>query len=99
MIEAKICIICGYQTINDILCDNCGKTPLPKEKYVMKNDRRVNSVSEMFQPSSFSLFGDLLKISAEGFWIRGVKVEQGPNEAKEVYDTFINYLRSGKKGD
>jgi len=45
------------------------------------------------------MFGDLLKITADGFWIRGVKVEQGPNEAKEVYETFINYLRAGKKGD
>lgn len=99
MMVSKLCIICGYQIIDDILCEHCGKAPLPKKEYAMKNDRRVNSLTGVFNPSSFSMFGDLFKISPEGFWIRGVKVEQGPNEAKEVYDTFIEYLRSSKKGD
>jgi hypothetical protein len=31
---------------------------------------------------------EMLKISPDGFWVRGVKVEQGPGEAKEVYEAF-----------
>jgi hypothetical protein len=99
MMEAKMCVQCGFKSISTIKCDHCGKPPLPKEAYTMKNDRRVNSLLGMFQPSSFSLFGDLLRISAEGFWIRGVKVEQDKDEAQKIYDTFINYLCNVKKGD
>lgn len=35
---------------------------------------------------------EMLKISKDGFWVRGVKVEQGPGEAEEVYNAFKNYL-------
>lgn len=28
---------------------------------------------------------EMLRISPEGFWVRGVKVEQAPNEAEAVY--------------
>jgi hypothetical protein len=36
--------------------------------------------------------GEMLKISPDGFWVRGVKVEQGPEEAKEVYEAFLKLL-------
>ena len=35
---------------------------------------------------------EMLKISKDGFWVRGVKVEQGPGEAEEVYNAFKSYL-------
>ena len=28
----------------------------------------------------------------EGFWVRGVKVEQGPKEAEEVYEAFKQWM-------
>lgn len=31
---------------------------------------------------------EMLRVSPEGFWIRGVKVEQGPNEAEAVYNAI-----------
>ena len=31
---------------------------------------------------------EMLRVSPEGFWVRGVKVEQGPNEAEAVYKTI-----------
>ena len=33
-----------------------------------------------------------IKISEEGFWVRGVKVEQGPGEAEIVYNAFKEFL-------
>lgn len=33
-----------------------------------------------------------IKISDDGFWVRGVKVEQGPNEARVVYEAFREFL-------
>lgn len=34
----------------------------------------------------------MLVISDKGFWVRGVKVEQGPNEANQVYQAFQQWL-------
>lgn len=31
---------------------------------------------------------EMLKISEDGFWVRGVKVEQGPGEARAVYEAM-----------
>lgn len=33
-----------------------------------------------------------IKITEEGFWVRGEKVEQGPEEARIVYDAFREFL-------
>ena len=33
-----------------------------------------------------------IKISDDGFWVRGVKVEQGPTEARVVYEAFREFL-------
>jgi methionyl-tRNA synthetase len=99
MMEAKMCVQCGFKSISTIQCEHCGKLPLPKEFYTVKSDQSVNSLSNTFKYSSISLFDDLLKISPEGFWIRGVKVEQDKDEAQKVYDTFINYLHNVRKGD
>ena len=31
---------------------------------------------------------EMLRVSPEGFYIRGVKVEQGPNEAQAIYNAI-----------
>ena len=46
---------------------------------------------------SMIIFDGILKISKEGFWIRGIKVEQNENEAELVYNEFLQYLQLGKK--
>lgn len=33
-----------------------------------------------------------IKITDNGFWVRGVKVEQDEKEAKTVYDAFREFL-------
>lgn len=35
---------------------------------------------------------EMIRISPEGFWIRGVKVEQDEKEAKIVYEAFKQWL-------
>jgi uncharacterized protein YeaO (DUF488 family) len=58
------------------------------------------SCSPITFPNSFVFFNpelnknkeEILRISKDGFWVRGVKVEQGENEAKEVYEAFIKLL-------
>jgi hypothetical protein len=34
----------------------------------------------------------MLVISEQGFWVRGVQVEQGPEEATQVYQAFQQWL-------
>jgi hypothetical protein len=47
--------------------------------------------------SSFTINGEgpieMIRISKEGFYVRGVKVEQGPGEAEEVYKAFLEMMR------
>jgi hypothetical protein len=37
---------------------------------------------------------EYVRITPEGFYVRGTKVDQGPNEATIVYLAFLNYLQS-----
>ena len=39
---------------------------------------------------------EMLKISHDGFYVRGVKIEQGEGEAQKVYDAFIAWMYSVK---
>lgn len=34
----------------------------------------------------------MLVIGEDGFWVRGTKVEQGPEEARQVYTAFQQWL-------
>ena len=35
---------------------------------------------------------EMLKVGPDGFWVRGVKVEQDANEAKAVYEAFKQWM-------
>jgi len=35
---------------------------------------------------------EMLKIAPDGFYVRGVKVEQGPDEAEAVYKAFKEFM-------
>jgi hypothetical protein len=35
---------------------------------------------------------EMLKVGPDGFWVRGVKVEQGPGEAQAVYRAFKEWM-------
>lgn len=37
--------------------------------------------------------GEILKISPDGFYVRGVKIEQGPDEAQAVYSALCNLMQ------
>lgn len=36
--------------------------------------------------------GEMLKVTKDGFYVRGVKVEQGPGEAAAVYAAFKEFM-------
>ena len=35
---------------------------------------------------------EMLRVSKDGFYVRGVKVEQGPGEAEAVYKAFKEFM-------
>ena len=35
---------------------------------------------------------EMIKVGPDGFWVRGVKVEQGPDEARQVYEAFKQWI-------
>lgn len=35
---------------------------------------------------------EMIKVTKDGFYVRGVKVEQGPEEAEQVYAAFKEWL-------
>lgn len=39
---------------------------------------------------------EMLKVSQEGFWVRGVKVEQDAKEAETVYNAFKAWMMWAK---
>ena len=53
------------------------------------NDKPVvdNSVNFMIDNNE-----EIMAIRQDGFYIRGVKLEQDDKEAKKVYDTFCEWL-------
>lgn len=36
--------------------------------------------------------GEMLRVTEDGFYVRGVKVEQGPGEAEAVYAAFKEFM-------
>ena len=37
---------------------------------------------------------EMLRIANDGFYVRGVKVEQGPGEAEAVYRAFLDFMHN-----
>jgi hypothetical protein len=35
---------------------------------------------------------EMLRVSPEGFWVRGIKVDQDDNEAQTVYNAFKSWM-------
>jgi hypothetical protein len=48
------------------------------------NDVKPNNI--VFKTNTNNIHTEVLRISPEGFYVRGVKVEQGPEEAMAVYN-------------
>ena len=47
-------------------------------------------------PNSISMYAssdcEMLRVSKEGFWVRGVKIPQDDKEAETVYNAFLQWM-------
>ena len=60
----------------------------------MMNDNTIYDVRED-NPSSISLNSnttEMLRVEKDGFYVRGVKIEQDEKEAEKVYNAFHQWL-------
>jgi hypothetical protein len=60
----------------------------------MMNDNTIYDVKED-NPSSISLNSnttEMLRVEKDGFYVRGVKIEQDEKEAEKVYNAFHQWL-------
>jgi len=97
--KIKKCPQCGLamsdKEYNDYInadCPDCESA----HKLIKETLTITNSNTDI--PSDITFFIDnytkeILRIDPEGFWIRGIKVEQGPDEAKIVYQAFLDFLK------
>ena len=59
--------------------------------YVIRDpSREPNTI--VFHSGGHSADTEMLKITLEGFWVRGKKVEQDDKEAEIVYNAFKEFL-------
>lgn len=56
------------------------------------NEQMNNVAIEDSAVSFDSGNGEMLKVTKDGFYVRGVKVEQGPGEAEAVYAAFKEFM-------
>lgn len=54
--------------------------------YQFRNDNQPNTITCLAGGS------EMLRVGPDGFWVRGVKVEQDSNEAMTVYLAFKEWM-------
>ena len=62
---------------------------------LLKKVKPVLTVSDTLSKSSISLTAagePMLEVREDGFYVRGVKLEQDEKEAREVYESFKAWL-------
>jgi len=64
-------------------------TYIPEEKYTLRTENTNNTIC--FYGNGHNQT-PMMEIRENGFWVRGVKVEQDDKEAKSVYDAFKAFL-------
>ena len=65
----------------------------PGGPYTMRSDNLPNTITLR------SGSEEMLKCNPEGFWVRGVKVEQDDKEAEIVYNAFKQWLTWAQLND
>jgi hypothetical protein len=57
-------------------------------------DEKINILAREYNTIVFKTDSqtEMLRVTPDGFYIRGVKVEQGPEEAKSVYKAILQMI-------
>ena len=63
-----------------------GAVPPNNSEYTFRNDQNPNTITCLAGGE------EMLRVSPDGFWVRGVKVEQDDKEAQLVYNAFKEWM-------
>ena len=64
----------------------CGAVPPIDSTYTFRNTHNPNTITCLAGGE------EMLRVSPDGFWVRGVKVEQDDKEAQLVYNAFKEWM-------
>ena len=83
--------VCSMKTQHDYWQEDHDRTIKEMKKY---SAWQVSSNTElpMNNITCFAGGQEMLRVSPEGFWVRGVKVEQDDTEALSVYNAFKAWM-------
>ena len=83
--------VCSMKTQHDYWQEDHDRTIKEMKKY---SAWQVSSNTELPMNNITCLAGgeEMLRVSPEGFWVRGVKVEQDDTEAATVYNAFKAWM-------
>lgn len=74
------------------VCSMSGHSQLPTDFYTLESRPGYSNIN---QPSSIVCMAggeEMLKVSPDGFWVRGKRVNQDDNEAEAVYNAFKSWM-------
>ena len=71
-----------WQEDHDLIMEEIQANPI----YTMMNKEPANTITCMAGGA------EMLRVSPEGFWVRGKKVEQDDREAEVVYNAFKSWM-------
>lgn len=80
-LEKPLCPICDAEAVSKAYAGNTG----------LASERYEHSVIIFGQSGS-----EMIRVSKDSFFIRGVKIEQDKDEAKKVYEAIIKLLFGAK---
>lgn len=66
------------------------RNPTTEDVYTIRGEQNTNNSIVFYAGADQE--GEILKITKDGFWVRGVKVDQDSREAKLVYDAFHEWM-------
>jgi hypothetical protein len=61
------------------------------DNWVSKSDYKFHET----EPNNIAMFtngAEMIRVTQDGFWVRGVKIEQDEREAETVYNAFKSFL-------
>ena len=76
------------QEVSDVLRSWVEQSQLDSNNLTVKDTYSKDSGNIVFNTGS----SEMMRITEDGFWVRGVKVEQGAKEASTVYNVFRQWL-------
>lgn len=79
-----------WQQLQDVLLNWAEQSRQESQILAVRDIKKDSNI--VFNVNTGDMPQEMLRVSPEGFWVRGVKVEQDAREAEVVYNNFKQWL-------